>query len=177
VPTAIAAVPSAAAAVYNYDSHHDATVWTSTTTERGPPEPYDRTTTYEVVDRWSHGALARPSLGTSPTAYTYDDPEPLVKIAQAAATTQRQARVTGRRVVAFELSGVAADNVLPTPQVSTTKLQNIVNNLFKGTTNPNRLGMRPRRTQFATSSRPAYRPVDACTPPKAKSLCERSITG
>lgn len=29
---------------------------------------------------------------------------------------------------------------LPTPQVGNTMLQNLVNNLFKGTTNPNRVG-------------------------------------
>jgi hypothetical protein len=38
--------------------------------------------------------------------------------------------------------GVAGgiDNVLPTPQVESTRLQNIVNNLYKGTTNPSRHG-------------------------------------
>jgi hypothetical protein len=32
------------------------------------------------------------------------------------------------------------DDVLPTPQVNSPKLQNLVNNLYKGTTNPNRVG-------------------------------------
>lgn len=32
------------------------------------------------------------------------------------------------------------DDILPTPQVGSTKLQNLVNNLYKGTTNPNRVG-------------------------------------
>ncbi len=32
------------------------------------------------------------------------------------------------------------DDILPTPQVSSTKLQNIANNLYKRTTNPNRIG-------------------------------------
>ncbi|GAA1809901.1 MAG: hypothetical protein LCH77_17940 [Actinobacteria bacterium] len=39
--------------------------------------------------------------------------------------------------------GVAAntvDDILPTPRVGSTKLQNLVNNLYKGTTNPNRVG-------------------------------------
>lgn len=40
-------------------------------------------------------------------------------------------------------TGVAAKaaGVLPTPVVESTKLQNIVNNLYKGTTNPNRVGI------------------------------------
>jgi hypothetical protein len=33
-----------------------------------------------------------------------------------------------------------AENVLATPQVSSPKLQNLVNNLYKGTANPNRVG-------------------------------------
>ena len=32
------------------------------------------------------------------------------------------------------------DDILPTPKVSSTKLQNLINNLYKGTTNPNRIG-------------------------------------
>jgi hypothetical protein len=32
------------------------------------------------------------------------------------------------------------DDILPTPVVSNTKLQNIVNDLYKGTTNPGRVG-------------------------------------
>lgn len=32
------------------------------------------------------------------------------------------------------------DDVLPTPRVESGKLQNIVDNLYKGTTNPNRVG-------------------------------------
>ncbi len=36
--------------------------------------------------------------------------------------------------------GRAADGVLPTPSVSHPKLQNIVNDLYGGTTNPQRVG-------------------------------------
>ncbi len=46
-------------------------------------------------------------------------------------------------VVDAVATGVAAktvDDILPTPQVGSTKLQNLVNNLYKGTTNPNRVG-------------------------------------
>ncbi|WP_328995309.1 hypothetical protein OG394_12065 [Kribbella sp. NBC_01245] len=34
----------------------------------------------------------------------------------------------------------SVDNILPTPQVGSTKLQNLVDNLYTGTTNPNRVG-------------------------------------
>ena len=34
----------------------------------------------------------------------------------------------------------AAGEVLPTPNVTDSKLRNLVNNLYKGTTNPNRIG-------------------------------------
>ena len=34
----------------------------------------------------------------------------------------------------------SADDILPTPRVSDVKLQNLVDNLYKGTTNPNRVG-------------------------------------
>lgn len=123
-----APVPSEAAAsalpivTYTYDGHHDAAVWTFTTTERGPPEAYEGTTTYDVVDSRSHGAWARPSLDTLSTAHTYDDSAPLVQVARAAATTQGRARVAGGRDVVFEPSGVAAksaDEVLGALSYST----------------------------------------------------------
>lgn len=40
----------------------------------------------------------------------------------------------------FGVAANTARNVLPTPQVSSTRLQNLVDNLYKGTTNPNRVG-------------------------------------
>jgi hypothetical protein len=43
---------------------------------------------------------------------------------------------------------------LPTPQVGSTKLRDLVNNLYKGTTNPNLVGngttMDPIRNEIAT---------------------------
>ena len=47
------------------------------------------------------------------------------------------ARIAAR---APPLSTTATRGILKTPSVSSTKLQNIVNNLYKGTTNPNRIG-------------------------------------
>ena len=43
-------------------------------------------------------------------------------------------------VVATGVAANAGAHVLPSPQVGSTKLQNIVSNLYKGTTNPNRVG-------------------------------------
>ena len=45
-------------------------------------------------------------------------------------------RIFGRSTTAAK----SVDDILPTPQVGSTKLQNLVNNLYKGTTNPNRVG-------------------------------------
>ncbi|EHR51373.1 hypothetical protein SacmaDRAFT_3144 [Saccharomonospora marina XMU15] len=39
-----------------------------------------------------------------------------------------------------KIAAKTVDNILPTPQVANPKLQNLVNNLYKGTTNPNRVG-------------------------------------
>jgi hypothetical protein len=38
-------------------------------------------------------------------------------------------------------AGTATGQILPTPKVASNKLQNIINDLYKGTTNPNRIGM------------------------------------
>jgi len=53
-------------------------------------------------------------------------------------------------------AGADAARVLPTPQVADRKLQNLVDNLYKGTTNPNRVGsgttMDAIRSEIATGS-------------------------
>lgn len=53
-------------------------------------------------------------------------------------------------------SAAKSVDVLPTPVVESTKLQNIVNNLYKGTTNPNRVGngttMDAIRSELATGA-------------------------
>lgn len=64
----------------------------------------------------------------------------------------------GARALLGVRAGAAAKaaDVLPTPVVESTKLQNIVNNLYKGTTNPNRLGngttMDAIRSEIATGA-------------------------
>ena len=53
-------------------------------------------------------------------------------------------------------TAMSVDELLPTPQVGSQKLQNIVNNLYKGTTNPNRIGngttMDAIRNELATGA-------------------------
>jgi RHS repeat-associated protein len=46
----------------------------------------------------------------------------------------------GAREAAERAAARGARNILPRPTVSSQKLQNIVDNLYKGTTNPNRVG-------------------------------------
>jgi hypothetical protein len=58
------------------------------------------------------------------------------------------------RSLIAQIAAKSVDDILPTPQVGSTKLQNLVNNLYKGTTNPNRVGngttMDAIRNQIAT---------------------------
>lgn len=80
-------------------------------------------------------------------SYAYDAPSMLSS--QSAAASYVRGPPSGPAAVSWGQSafvrdrGVAAntvDNILPTPQVSSTRLQNLVDNLYKGTTNPNRVG-------------------------------------
>lgn len=50
-----------------YDAHGRTAIPTHTTTKRGPPVAYDRTTN-DVIDRWSHSASAHPDGFTTPAA-------------------------------------------------------------------------------------------------------------
>jgi hypothetical protein len=61
---------------YVYDAHHRTSLATHTTTERGPLTAYDQFAMQDAVDRWSHGASARPKTTAS---HGYDD---LTQIAQ-----------------------------------------------------------------------------------------------
>lgn len=65
----------------------------------------------------------------------------LVGVHESVSAGQRWAKASphANSVVATGVAAKTAD-VLPTPVVESTKLQNIVNNLYKGTTNPNRVG-------------------------------------
>lgn len=77
-----------------------------------------------------------PSVSTTPSTITGND-------AENARSTPRKSSggvllVSGAG--SATKAGRAADDILPTPSVSDTRLQNIVNDLYKGTTNPERVG-------------------------------------
>lgn len=104
------ATPTARVQTCTYNSDHQTASIMSATSERGPPAAYNRTTTYDALDRWLHGVSARPAATTAPLTYNYDDRTPLVRLA-GAATTARQARsaVTEARLVAGDHGRVAAE--------------------------------------------------------------------
>lgn len=108
-PIATAAIPSAAVAVYTYDGHHVAAVWTYSTTKRGPPEAYDHAITFDAVDRWSHGVSARPEGPTPPATYDYNVPAPLVQAVGVAPTAEGQARRSDGESSSIPATGVAAN--------------------------------------------------------------------
>lgn len=121
---------------YAYDHPDGSEILTGATTERGPPTPDDRDTTYVADDQSSSGASAHSDEPKSADGIGYDRPEVLAQLARPTATTAAPS-------FAFHCSRVAAkavDDILPTPQVGSMKLQNLVHNLYKGTTNPNRVG-------------------------------------
>ena len=65
---------------------------------------------------------------------------PVVNLASAVAPAAGTTGDVCHAVESFAAPTAAIDDVLPKPVVSNTKLQNIVNDLYKGTTNPNRVG-------------------------------------
>lgn len=103
------AIPTSAVVAYCYDGTLDAAGSGHLSTERGPPAAFDCNTTYDAVDRWSHGASACPQPGTSSDAITYDVPSTLELGARATATTREQAQGDGGALSAFAPSGVAAE--------------------------------------------------------------------
>ena len=73
---------------------------------------------------------------------TYDEPA-LIAGCEGAGYDSAASSGRGHALAVFDRAKVAAkavDDVLPTPEVSIRKLQNLVGNLYKGTTNPNRAG-------------------------------------
>lgn len=121
-PALAAAAP--AAPTYSYTDHHDTAVVAHTTTERGPPTAYDRHTTYDGGDRWSHGASARLDTAPSPCAYNYDHSVTLAHVARVGSVPHglvqearpddsslapgRVATNTGSRLAANQAAGNAA---------------------------------------------------------------------
>ncbi len=117
-----------------------------------------------------------PAAGT--TAYGYDVPAEIADAAPTAAdvrttpaATLRSVALPGRpsprassgsvRLVSGFFRAAKAAEVLPKPVVDNPKLGNIVNDLYKGTTNPNRVGNGTTadaiRNEIATGQRTAGR--------------------
>lgn len=108
--TSAAAIQQQATAVptYTYETQHHASETAEPALERGPPTASGRLAR-DAVDRWSGGALARPGMDTSATAYTYNDHAPLAKVARSTGTTGEQAQVLVGPSVVFDAGGVAAN--------------------------------------------------------------------
>lgn len=79
-----------------------------TASERGPPVGYDRTTTYDAVDRWSHGALARHNAAAAGATTIYTISPTLVQTAGATTTTGRHVEVIDGGFRALRADRVAA---------------------------------------------------------------------
>jgi hypothetical protein len=92
---------------------------------------------------------AAPAATTAPI-HVYDGPRQHARLSQSSIVATVDATVPGRQPSADQRepavasdSRVAAEegaDVLATPTVENTKLQNVINDLYKGTTNPNRIG-------------------------------------
>lgn len=89
-------VPSAASvAAYTYDTPHHTDSLSDHPPERGPPSFPGDSTTLDAVDRWLHGASARPGEPAIRVATTYDDLASLVHVARAMGTTSDHAEEIG----------------------------------------------------------------------------------
>lgn len=76
------AVPAQAEVIYTYDAPAYAGPVAGAGSERGPPAPRHRCTTYDAVDLGSHGTSARPSALSTPVIYNYDGTARFVQTAR-----------------------------------------------------------------------------------------------
>jgi len=93
-----AAVPSQALAArdlpvvsHHYDDGHVSPIVISTTTERGPPAPHHRDTTYDPDGLRLLGVLARPDAPTPPPTFDYDDVDRFVQTARGSRVARERA--------------------------------------------------------------------------------------
>ena len=100
-------------ATCTYDGHHEVSVLTTETSERGPPVASSRLTTYDAVDRGSRGASATAQQATAPprATTTCDGARALVQVARTMPTTREPAQVAGSQLVVFDRAGVAANTL------------------------------------------------------------------
>ncbi len=122
------AVSSATAQCYVYDGHHHSAAWTCVATERGPPRTKDQDSTSGTVDRRSNRPSARSDRATPPVTYGYDNPRPLVQVADIAMPTEGRAQLrsaalssqapgrvatnTADRVVIGKMADITADGAI-----------------------------------------------------------------
>ena len=142
---------------YSYDMVDSASVGTAPVTLRGPP------VTVEAELGNGSGVAAAAHTRYDGSTYTYARTStPTLPRTVAAAHWRGSPGLSlpspWRTPDSGLRFGVAAKTVeaLPAPVVEGTKLQNIVNNLYKGTTNPNRVGngttMDAIRNELATGA-------------------------
>lgn len=105
---AVSVVSEPVAAGYWYDSPHYDSMISATATERGPPEPGTRYTTYDAVELSSSGAPVRPNSPTPAFPYDYDRPARFEQVAGVASTSEEGARVAEVRSAVVGRDGVAA---------------------------------------------------------------------
>jgi hypothetical protein len=101
-----------------YDGYHHPAHMTGSSTERGPPSPYDHTTIHDAAHHWSSGASACSDEPTPSVATTYDNPTRLVPGAQVAGTTRVQALGNRGFLLAFAPKDDAAKTVDDLPTVN-----------------------------------------------------------
>jgi filamentous hemagglutinin len=90
--------------------------------------------------------IGSPSIASASmvTSHAYDSPSsstiPIVNVAPASTIVIARPMTAAGTGASALRRFVAAEDVLPTSEVENSKLQNIVNDLYKGTTNPNAVG-------------------------------------
>jgi hypothetical protein len=103
--------PQGACPVYDYNSQHVCAPSADSATERGAPAVHDPHIAYNAVDRWSHGAAARPDRPTPSPIITYDLPTLLVQSAGVVMTTLEATPDSSGLLSSFQRSDVAAKGV------------------------------------------------------------------
>jgi hypothetical protein len=73
LPGSVAAVVTPTTGNYAYDGAHHSGQSAGSVSERSPPWSIEARTTYDAVDRWSHGDSARPDRPATAATYQYDD--------------------------------------------------------------------------------------------------------
>lgn len=103
------AEPASPVSTYTYDVPADLSMVAEVTANRGPPSSTYGYGTYDAVDRWSHGAQARPETTLSPSTTTHAHTGVLTQAVRATTTTGAQVGSTHGDFSSLHRSGVAAE--------------------------------------------------------------------